>query len=285
MSRLVDARGRALAFDREPLRLVSLVPSDTFTLARLGAGHAIVGCTEYCVEPAEVVRTIERVGGTKSADVERIRSLAPDLVVANLEENRKLDIERLEAHGVCVYVSFPCTVVEGGEHAATLASLLPSLAPFPVVDEARARVHARSETSTERARVFVPIWMEPLMTVNHATFISDVIERAGGVNVFADRERRYPLAADLGRREAIVRELLGDRDVRYPRVTLEEVAARRPEVVLLPDEPHAFSDADAAIFRDLLPDARIVRCDGRDLMWPGLRATEGLERLARLIAG
>lgn len=285
MIRLVDARGRELVLDREPLRLVSLVPSDTFTLARLGVGARLVGRTEYCVEPAELAATIEPVGGTKNADVERIRSLAPDLVIANLEENRKLDIERLEALGLRVYVSFPCTVLEGVEHAAALAMFFPSLAPFASVDDARARVVARMAMSSEPVRVFAPIWMEPLMTVNQATFISDAIEQASGVNVFADRERRYPLAADLGRREAVVRELLGDRDVRYPRVTLEEVAARRPEVVLLPDEPHAFSDADAAVFRAHLPSARIVRCDGKDLMWSGLRAVEGLERLARLIAG
>jgi ABC-type Fe3+-hydroxamate transport system substrate-binding protein len=125
--------------------------------------------------------------------------------------------------------------------------------------------------------------MKPLMTIHGSTFISDMLALCGAHNVFADRERRYPLAADLGRAPALPPEKVADRDVRYPRVTIEEVVARAPELVLLPDEPHPFSDEDAAVFRALdIPAARrgaVVRTSGKDLCWYGARSVEGIGRV------
>jgi hypothetical protein len=122
------------------------------------------------------------------------------------------------------------------------------------------------------------------MTVNGATFISDMLDLCGASNIFADRQRRYPLAADLGRADPIAP---GDRDVRYPRVTFDEVVARAPELVLLPDEPHPFSEEDAAVFRALdLPAATgraVVRTDGKDLCWYGARSVEGIGRVRSVV--
>jgi hypothetical protein len=112
---------------------------------------------------------------------------------------------------------------------------------------------------------------------------------AGAENVFADRERRYPLAADLGTGAPLPADRVAGRDVRYPRITLDEIVARQPEIVLLPDEPHPFTEAEAAVFRGLdIPAARrgAVRfCDGKDLMWYGARSLEGLGRLRALVDG
>ena len=126
------------------------------------------------------------------------------------------------------------------------------------------------------------------MTIHGETFISDVLDLAGGANVFAERTRRYPLAADLGRATPWSAERVGQRDVRYPRVTLDEVVAQQPEVVLLPDEPHPFSEEDAAVFRALpIPaarDGRVRRVDGKDLSWYSPRLTEGIARVATWLA-
>ena len=125
-----------------------------------------------------------------------------------------------------------------------------------------------------------------MMTVNESTFISDVLALVGAENIFGDRERRYPLAADLGRAAPLPPERVVGRDVRYPRVTLDEVVARRPELCLLPDEPHPFTEADAGLFRSLeIPAAarHVVLCDGKDLMWYGVRSVEGLGRLRALV--
>jgi hypothetical protein len=122
--------------------------------------------------------------------------------------------------------------------------------------------------------------MDPLMTIHGATFISDMLDLCGAQNVFADRERRYPLAADIGSRKPIDP---GQRDVRYPRVTRDEVVSRAPQIVILPDEPHPFSEADADVFRELLPGALIHRTDGKDLCWYGARSADGIDRVREMI--
>jgi hypothetical protein len=151
-------------------------------------------------------------------------------------------------------------------------------------DALRAAESARAAATPVRA--FCPIWMKPLMTIHGDTFISDMLDLCGASNVFADRVRRYPLAADLGRAAPMP---AGDRDVRYPRVTLEEVVARAPQLVVLPDEPHPFSEQDAAVFRALdIPAARgggraVVRTGGKDLCWYGARSVEGIARVRQLV--
>jgi ABC-type Fe3+-hydroxamate transport system substrate-binding protein len=281
---VVDDRGKTLILEREPERVVSLVPSDSYNLVLLGAGPRLVGRTAYCVEPAADLETVTVVGGTKNADVERVIALEPDLVIANQEENRRHDIDALERAGVPVLLSFPTTVAAGLDHVVRLAALFPSCAELsaPPLAEATATLERRQAVDEPPIATFVPIWMDPLMTIHGDTFISDALALAGGCNVFADRERRYPLAADLGEREAVASE---GRDLRYPRVTFDEVVARAPDLVLLPDEPHEFSAADAEVFRALpMAPLGVHFCNGRDLMWYGLRAVEGLERIARLVA-
>lgn len=289
-----DDRQRRYVFPNPPQRIVSLVPSDTYSIIRLGAKDKLVGRTRFCIAPAEDVENIEIIGGTKDVDVERVIELEPDLVIANQEENTKANIERLDQAGISVLVSFPKRFAEGISHLARLAIAL-GISESPTAKTlVTTAYHAHREAEKRRQekppmRVFVPIWMDPLMTVHETTFISDSLDLVGGQNIFADRPRRYPLAADLGQAPALSPERVAGRDTRYPRVTLEEVVARQPDVVLLPDEPHAFSEADADVFRKLdIPAAktgRIVFCDGKDLMWYGARSFEGLDRLRELLSG
>ena len=123
-NRITDDRGREHELRHPPRRIVSLVPSDTYSLVRLGAADRIVGRTRYCVEPAEALAGVEMVGGTKDADIEKIAALKPDLVIANQEENSRPDIQKLDALGLRVLVSFPQTVAAGLAHLARLARAL-----------------------------------------------------------------------------------------------------------------------------------------------------------------
>ena len=289
--RITDDRGVQLEWRTPPARIVSLVPSDTYSLVRLGARARLAGRTRYCVAPAEEVADIPVVGGTKDADVDRILALQPDLVVANQEENSRPDIQALERHGLRVLVSFPQTVAAGLSHLARLARVLgfgmgEEPARSVIAGAYQAQRDAEAARKGRPVRVFVPIWMEPLMTVHGSTFISDVLTLVGAENVFADRERRYPLAADLADGRPLPANRVAGRDVRYPRITLDEVASRAPELILLPDEPHPFTEADAAVFRALpAPTPRVAFCDGKDLMWYGARSVEGLARLRALVLG
>ena len=301
--KVTDDRGRELLFSRPPSRVVSLVPSDTFNVASLGFAGALVGRTDYCELPTDgtsaaeprrgqhqgLVSTLPSVGGTKNPRVDDVCALAPDLVLANQEENTKGDLEAIAQRGFRVYVAFPKRVADGVAHLAKLARI------FKVEGEGRElvkrayeelRAAEEARASLVPVRTFCPIWMNPLMTIHGATFISDMLDLVGAQNVFADRERRYPLAADLGKAKPLPPEKVGARDVRYPRVTMDEVNARSPELVLLPDEPHPFSEADADVFRAQPTPAAargaVVRTSGKDLCWYGARSVEGIPRLRAL---
>ncbi len=291
LTRFLDDRGRPIDFASPPQRIVSLVPSDTLSVADLGAGARLVGRTDYCVLPQAVADSVPSVGGTKNPRVDDVAALEPDLVLANQEENTKGDLEALVARGIRVYIAFPKRVADGLAHLAKLAALLGVARDPKVVALVKRGYEAHREAVAARAviapkRVFCPIWMSPLMTIHGDTFISDMLDLCGGRNVFADRERKYPLAADLGRAEA--RPAAPGRDVRYPRVTIDEVEARAPEVIVLPDEPHPFSEADAAVFRATKTPAAahgaVVPCDGKDLCWYGSRSIEAIARVQALLA-
>jgi ABC-type Fe3+-hydroxamate transport system substrate-binding protein len=290
--RVQDDMKRALTFGAAPKRVVSLVPSDTFSVAAIGCGASLVGRTDYCELPADVVAKLPSVGGTKNPKVDAICDLSPDLVIANQEENTKHDLELLVQRGVKVLVAFPKRAADGLAHLARLARI------FRVEGDPAVRALLKQgydvirEAEEARGRLtplstFCPIWMDPLMTINGDTFISNMLDLAGASNVFVDRERRYPLAADLGQATPLSGDRTAGRDTRYPRITMDELVVRAPELVLLPDEPHPFSEEDAQVFRALaIPAAArgaVVRTGGKDLCWYGAQTIEGLPRLRALV--
>lgn len=269
MTPLLDASGVALALPRPPRRIVSLIPSTTETLCALGLADALVGVTVYCREPAEVTRTKTRIGGEKDPDLEKIRALAPDLIVANVEENVREHIEQLRAWGIAVWVTYP-------KNVADALRMIGELGEVTGARERAAAILAELEPLYERVRaasagrpsvdVFYAIWRDPYMTVSGDTYINDVLAVCGGRSVFADRPERYPT------------------------VTLDEVAARRPRVILLPDEPFRFRQAHLADFtpyRDVpaVSEGRIHLVDGKPFSWHGPRVAEALRTLPTLLAG
>lgn len=275
MQRLRDDLGRDVCLVRPPRRVVSLVPSDTYSLFALGCGDRVVGRTSYCELP-EAAAGIPTVGGTKDVDVDAVLALAPELVIANQEENTRGPLEKL-AERVPVLVSMPRRVADGVAHVARLARALGVAREPAVVELVRRGYELCAAPALEpRLRAFVPIWMDPLMTLNADTFGSDVLAMIGIGNAFDDRLRLYPLAADLGK--AAAADPRG-RDQRYPRVSADEVAARRPELIVLPDEPHAFAAADRAALAAMIPEARQVDVLGKDLFWYGAWTIEALPRL------
>jgi ABC-type Fe3+-hydroxamate transport system substrate-binding protein len=251
-----------------PRRIVSLIPSTTELLCRLGLADALVGVTVYCREPADLLRDKARIGGEKDPDLERIRALAPDLVVANVEENVRTHIDRLREWGIPVHVTYPRTVAgaiamirELGEVTGTAARAT-ALADELDTALVQARQSARSR---DPVRVFYAIWRGPYMTIGADTYIHDMLAVCGGANVFADAPERYPA------------------------VTLDEVAARRPEVILLPDEPFRFRRIhvdDFTPYRDVpaVRHGRIHLVDGKPFSWHGPRIAEALRTLPNLLA-
>lgn len=250
-----------------PRRIVSLVPSLTEALFVLGLGEHVVGVTDWCVYPAEAVAPLPKLGGTKNPDLSAIVALRPDLVIANREENRRQDVERLRAAGIAVWVTYPRTVRDGVALLREMALLGATAdAVREVVEPAEAALGAAlAERGGPAQRVFCPIWRDPWMSVGPDTYAHDLLALCGGENVFGARSDR-----------------------RYPRVTLAQVEAAAPDVVLLPDEPYSFGPVDAAeIARLDIPAAlagRIHLIDGTWVSWYGPRIRGALEGLRALLA-
>jgi ABC-type hemin transport system substrate-binding protein len=265
MIEVIDDAGRVLQLHEAARRIVSLVPSLTETFFALGRADRLVGVTRYCTEPAGAVERIERIGGTKNPDCERIQALRPDLVVVNAEENRREDFDVLEGAGLNVFVSFSRRVddVVGLIHRLGTLTASAATAQQLGAEIQHAQEQLRCGPQLKRRRVFCPIWKNPWMSFNHETYADDLLSLAGGENVCRSRAQRYP-AVDLG-----------------------EIAAADPEVILLPDEPYVFSTKDLPSLTPLRATSvsRIHFIDGKALSWYGPRTARALTHLRGVLAG
>ena len=229
-------------------RIVSLVPSLTEALVA-SAPDRLVGATDWCTHPADL--DVARVRGTKNPDLAAIRALSPDLVVANQEENRELDVRRLRDAGVTVWVTRIETVEESLVSMSRLLTEALGLADPPWLVEARS---LWATPAPRRLSVAVPIWRDPWMVVGSPTYTDDLLTRAGLANVLAHL------------------------DGRYPTVTPAEVDGAGADVVLLPDEPYVFTADDGP--EALTTPTRLV--SGRLLTWYGPAMVEAYAMLAAI---
>ncbi len=245
------------------MRVVSLCPSLTELVFHLGSGSRLVGITKFCTAPAEGVRNVAKVGGTKNPNLRRIRELSPDLVLLNEEENRVEDASALQASGIRCLSTFPRTLTQTAESVRTVgAALDASGAAERLAQEilaAAERAKARSSLRPRSTFAYL-IWKDPWMTVNGDTFISDLLVTAGGVNVYADAPARYP------------------------EITAQDLGARAPDHVLLSSEPYPFTQEHVGELRAKLVSSRSrIRCvDGELLSWHGPRTPDGVELAVRL---
>jgi ABC-type Fe3+-hydroxamate transport system substrate-binding protein len=276
--RLTDLTFTELEIIQPVTRVVSLVPSVTETLFALGKGDTLVGRTRYCVSPDPAVRAIAKVGGTKDPDVAAITALKPHLVLANKEENRREDIEALRAAGLTVHVAQPTTVEEGLAYVATCGRIFEvEQAADAIVRAGVKQVVAAKDRAADleqlnhmrvnprphvRPRVVAFVWNNPWMVAGLDTYIGDVIRTLGGDHVLEQSTERY-FAMDP-----------------------VDIAALTPDIMLFPDEPYHFKEADLQFWREnfeevpAVKDGRLRLCDGQDLTWFGARIPQALQRLA-----
>ncbi|MBE2999866.1 cobalamin-binding protein [Nocardiopsis sp. HNM0947] len=245
MTILEDDLGHPVRLDTPPARVVSLVPSLTETLAHSSPG-LLTAATVWCTHPAGL--DVERVRGTKNPHVSRIVELAPDLVVANREENRRRHVETLREAGIPVWVTDIRTVPDA---FVSLRRLL-HVCGLPVPDWLPEAERLWSTPPPDGPRVAVPIWRDPWMFVGADTFAHDVLARLGAVNVCAGLEGRYPAAPP------------------------DDLA---PDLAVLPDEPYAFGPDDGPEAFSV-PSALV---SGRDLTWYGPSLVEAHAHLSNAL--
>ncbi|WP_416277000.1 helical backbone metal receptor [Nocardia sp. alder85J] len=232
----IDDLGTAVPIPRPVRRVVSLVPSLTEAIAATCPG-LLIAATDWCTHPPELA--VERVRGTKNPNVRRIVELAPDLVVCNQEENRRLDVDRLRAAGIPVWVTRITTVDEACTALANLFTTALAADPPPWLAEAERAWAAPPPEPAVRA--VIPIWRNPWMVVGRDTFTGDLARRLGLHLVHADRPDRYPTLTETELTTGI-------------------------DLAVLPDEPYVFTETDGP---EAFPGLPVALVSGRQLTWYG----------------
>jgi ABC-type Fe3+-hydroxamate transport system substrate-binding protein len=256
MPEVRDMLGRAMEISERPQRIISLVPSQTELLADLGLEEEVVGITKFCVHPEAWFRGKQRIGGTKNPNIERIAALKPDLILANKEENRQEDIEALQAIAP-VWVS----------EIADLGGALDMIRRIGLICEKQERGEEIAKTIENgfnrlqmgpALRVAYGIWKDPWMWAGGDTFISDVISRAGWINVLTNIPR-------------------------YPEVSPVALKELNPDVLLLSSEPYPFKEKHIAQLQEIIPGVKIRLVDGEVFSWYGSRLLHTPEYIAAFI--
>ena len=253
-----DMMGSQITLNWPPQRIVSLVPSQTELLYDLGLNDEVTGITKFCVHPEQWYRSKKRVGGTKTLHLDIIAALEPDLLIANKEENTQEQIEELAQ-------LYP-TWISDIKNIADALSMITAVGELVGrEDEANALVQGiahkvstikKTEARQRRAAYF--IWRKPWMCAGGDTFISNLIETIGWENVMADRQR-------------------------YPETTLQALAEKQTDIVLLSSEPYPFKEAHVAEIEQALPGVQVLLVDGEMFSWYGSRMLPAMDYLENLI--
>lgn len=244
---LVDDEGATVPIRGEVSRIVSLVPSLTEALA-VSCPEKLLGATDWCTYPADLV--VARVRGTKNPDLEAIRALAPDLVVANAEENRQVDLALLRGQGIPVWVTDIRTVDQALHSLETLLGAVGARETTWLNDAQNSWAQTQSVVGGRRLRAAVPIWRRPWMHLGSDTYAGDVLRRLGVDNVLGDHPERYP--------------------------TMDPVQLPSVDLVVLPDEPYKFTRTDGPEAFGGVPCALV---SGRFLTWYGPAMVEAPQAL------
>jgi ABC-type Fe3+-hydroxamate transport system substrate-binding protein len=242
--------------------VVSLCPSITETIVAIGGRQSLVGVTRYCTRPSGMLWGLPRVGGTKSPEISRILDLAPDLVFANAEENRREDVDALRRAGIAVDVTLPKTVAEVPAAIRNWGRCLGTESEAEALAERiESAWHAlEKRRPPTRFRYAYWIWKDPWMTISDDTYVADLLRLVGGENVY------------------------GREKIRYPTTHPPEALAREPEVHLFASEPYPFSEEKHGALVEKLfgTHTRRLFVEGDDFCWHGVRTLEGLRRAAEL---
>lgn len=238
------------------MKVVSLVPSITEALFDLGlTENEVIGRTKFCIHPSEKVKNVSIIGGTKNINIEKIKALRPDLILANKEENVKEQVEAL-MNDCKVSVTNVETIEDNYYLIKTLGRLFNkeekaqcfNLKIYDVLNEAKVN---------SRVNVAYLIWKNPYMTIGSDTFIHKILGEIGFDNIFNDRKR-------------------------YPEITVEDLA--NAEIIMLSSEPFPFKEKHIEELKAFYPDKKIMIVDGEAFSWYGTHIAKCGNYFKELIA-
>jgi ABC-type Fe3+-hydroxamate transport system substrate-binding protein len=236
----------------KPTRIISLVPSQTELLYDLGLRDEVIGITKFCIHPDEWFRRKQRVGGTRNLKIDLIKSLNPDLILANKEENLKEEIEILQ-NDFNVYVSDISTINEALQMIEDIGKLVHcQQKSIEIVNGIKAEMMTQSRLEKkDKIDALYLIWQNPYMVAGNDTFIHDMMLEAGFNNLVKQN--------------------------RYPMMTLEEIKSINPTVIMLSSEPFPFADKHIIEWQMQLPNTKIILVDGELFSWYGSRMLKSFQ--------
>ena len=245
---ITDQLNRTIEFTFPPKRIISLVPSQSELLWDLGLQQELVGITKFCVNPKEMFSSVKRIGGTKTIKLDEIKKLAPDLIIANKEENQQEQIEELCKH-FPVYISNIFTIQDALQMIEQIGLICNRENAAKHIVRKITEQHTRFINKNDRneMRVAYLIWRNPYMVAGSANFINYMLSVCKLKNVFANHKGRYP------------------------EIHIEELQKEKPDVVLLSSEPYPFKEKHIQELQTHLPHAKIILVDGEMFSWYGSR--------------
>ena len=254
-----DQLGNELSLNYPPKRIISLVPSQTELLFELGLDKEIVGLTKFCIHPIEKFAERTKVGGTKKLNIDVIRSLQPDLIIGNKEENQQEQIEALMQE-FPVWMSDIYTLEDAKKAIIDIGVLVDRSPEAAYLNHLIAAGFNDLQTLAVQnglnKKVAYLIWKDPYMYAGRDTFINDVLTLNGFNNVI--------------------------REKRYPQLELTELKALAPDLVFLSSEPYPFKELHLEEIRAVLPKAKVMLVDGEMFSWYGSRLVKAVQYLFQL---
>ncbi|WP_413668211.1 helical backbone metal receptor [Mucilaginibacter sp. Mucisp86] len=227
-----------------PERIISIVPSQTELLFYLGLDARVIGVTKFCIHPAEKVNSVTKIGGTKQLDIEKIRLLKPDLIIANKEENDRFQVEELM--NICpVWISDIFDLDSALQMISSIGDITGRSELANDLCKEISHLFNDIQLTPIRLKVAYLIWRKPYMLAGKGTFIDCMLQICGLNNVI-DAER-------------------------YPEIDADTLIATKPDLVFLSSEPYPFVQKHIEEFKVMLPDARVVLVDGEMFSWYGSR--------------
>jgi ABC-type Fe3+-hydroxamate transport system substrate-binding protein len=239
----IDQTGRSVSINSTPQRIISLVPSQTELLFDLGLAEQVIGITKFCIHPDEWFRSKTKIGGTKQINIDQIKQLQPNLIIANKEENVKEQIEELEKL-FPVWISDVNNLDDAYEMIEQIGLITSKHQKASEIINGIKESFARLLTPRSKLRTIYLIWQNPYMTVGGDTFIHSMLETAGLNNIFQTKTR-------------------------YPGVTISELQAKNCELLLLSSEPYPFKQKHMDELQNQLPNTKILLVDGELFSWYG----------------
>ena len=250
MPTYIDQLQRLINIDIKPKRIISLVPSQTELLCDLGLTDEVIGITKFCIHPNKWFKNKTRIGGTKNIDIDKVKSLQPDLIIANKEENTKTDIEQLEKIAP-VWISDITNLQDALQMIERVGSIVnKAFVANEICDKIKTEFEILNQFVAnqliENLTCCYIIWQKPYMSIGADTFINSMLQLCGLTNIYVTENR-------------------------YPEMSIENLIAIKPNVVMLSSEPFPFKEEHLQELQNLLPNSKVFFVDGEMFSWYGSR--------------